>query len=244
VLQKVVLKFAGMLQAVTDPKNVISLAKYMYIKRLIDHYQIGLVLDVGANVGQFGSAMRSIGYKGRIISFEPASKSFQELSTAARGDRNWQVCNYALGDCRATLELNVMSASVFSSFYRPSVAETDRFVDGNTVQRTEAVEVRTLMEVAGDLGIRELLARTFLKCDTQGFDINVLRGAGALLGTIRMLQVELAVRRIYDHSTGMNDMLEFLETAGFSPVSMFPITRLTDWSAIEVDYLGVSRNTA
>lgn len=40
---------------------------------LLERYQIETVLDVGANEGQFGAALRHSGYHGRLISFEPAS---------------------------------------------------------------------------------------------------------------------------------------------------------------------------
>jgi len=213
----------------------------MYIKSLLDHYQINLILDVGANIGQFGTSMRRIGYRGEMISFEPISTEFEKLRAATRGDAKWQVCNFALGDECGTQNINVMSSSVFSSFHQPSVLQTSKFAEENSVQRTERVEIRTLVDVARERGFQESLSRTFLKCDTQGFDMKVLMGAGNALRTVRMLQVELSVAGLYDKATPMNDMLGFLDTAGFSPVSFFPIVRLPNWSAVEFDYLGVNR---
>jgi hypothetical protein len=45
----------------------------------LESRQINLVLDVGANSGQFGVALRAGGYCGSIISFEPATKPFEQL---------------------------------------------------------------------------------------------------------------------------------------------------------------------
>ena len=39
--------------------------------KLLDSYSIDLILDVGANTGQYAARMRGIGYAGEIVSFEP-----------------------------------------------------------------------------------------------------------------------------------------------------------------------------
>ena len=66
---------------------------------LLDHHRINTVFDVGANVGQYGKRLRSSGYKGRIISFEPLTAAHAELSRAAAGDPFWEVAPpMAIGD--------------------------------------------------------------------------------------------------------------------------------------------------
>ena len=49
----------------------------------IENRQIDTVIDVGANVGQFGESLRSGGYKGKIVSFEPTKSAYQVLSKKA-----------------------------------------------------------------------------------------------------------------------------------------------------------------
>ena len=97
-------------------------------------------------------------------------------------------------------------------------------------------------EIAAEFGFKDKIARCFLKSDTQGFDLHVLRGAGELLQSVKMLQLEMSVARIYEASTKMPEMLQFLEECGFAPVALFPINRFPDWSAPEFDYLGVKRD--
>lgn len=54
---------------------------------LIRDRKIDLVLDVGANRGQFATALRDeLGYRGRIVSFEPLKDVFPLLQQAAAQD--------------------------------------------------------------------------------------------------------------------------------------------------------------
>jgi FkbM family methyltransferase len=241
MIEGMAFKAASLMAGITSPKNLISLAKYMYIKKLLDHHRIELILDVGANVGQFAKSMRRIGYKGSIISFEPVSTAFERLTSVARGDSKWRTCKFALGAAPSRQTINVMAASVFSSFNKPSPAQPQAFVDDNRVLGTEVVELRKLSDVAREFGFEATLGRAFLKCDTQGFDMQVLKGAGQLLHAVRMLQVELSATQIYEGPPGMTEVLQFVEQYGFAPVAFFPINKMPDWSAAELDYLGVNR---
>ncbi len=58
--------------------------------------EVDVILDVGANVGQFGEMMRAKGYRGRFISFEPILAAYQALTAKASADGNWETNNFAL----------------------------------------------------------------------------------------------------------------------------------------------------
>src|SRR5689334_10627159 len=62
-------------------------------------FEIDLVLDVGANKGQFASEIRQWGYTGRIVSFEPLSQAHGQLLQSRARDSMWEVYpRCALGD--------------------------------------------------------------------------------------------------------------------------------------------------
>ena len=69
-----------------------------HIMNLINQYRIDLVLDVGANQGQFGKMLRYEGYKGEIHSFEPVSRTFERLGEACFKDQKWFAHKLAMGD--------------------------------------------------------------------------------------------------------------------------------------------------
>ena len=77
---------------------------------VLDHlrmHNIQTVLDVGANTGQYSNGLRKAGYKGRIISFEPASQAYHELKIRALRDKNWQTFNLALGEANEFSSIHI-----------------------------------------------------------------------------------------------------------------------------------------
>lgn len=69
-----------------------------HIINLINACEIDLVLDVGANRGQFGKTLRQEGYRGEIHSFEPVSATFEHLKESCLDDLNWFAHKLAMGD--------------------------------------------------------------------------------------------------------------------------------------------------
>src|SRR5690606_2975356 len=79
---------------------------------LMDLYNVDLVLDVGANTGQYARQIREeLDYQGRIISFEPLSKAYSSLEAASVHDPLWECHNYALGDNNENTVINVSGNS-------------------------------------------------------------------------------------------------------------------------------------
>jgi hypothetical protein len=96
--------------------DLVRARKNPNITDFIDNRGINLVLDVGANTGQFGRWLRRRGYAGQIISFEPVREAFRELEITTRGDDLWTIFNIALGASRGVMTINVSKNSKFSSF--------------------------------------------------------------------------------------------------------------------------------
>jgi FkbM family methyltransferase len=224
-----------------SPDILARVAKFMHFKALFDQYAIDLIFDVGANGGQFATTMRDYGFAGDILSFEPVSAEFARLSAAAKADSKWVPINCALGASEAEQPINIMAESVFSSFNQPSSAATTAFAHENQIIATELVKVRRLDHIIAERDLRGRLSHALLKCDTQGFDLQVLEGAGAMLDKIKLVQIEMNVSKIYENAPSMTEMLRVLDDHGFAPVALFPVNRLADGSALEFDYLGVNR---
>ncbi|WP_410175184.1 FkbM family methyltransferase, partial [Nodularia spumigena] len=82
----------------------------------VKNRSVDLVFDIGANTGQFATELRSIGYKGRIVSFEPLSDAHKKLNQEAARVSQWQVHpRIAIGDFNGEIEINIAGNSVSSS---------------------------------------------------------------------------------------------------------------------------------
>jgi FkbM family methyltransferase len=238
------LRSMPLLGRLVRPKAASLLAKYLYLVEALERFDVDLVIDVGANVGQFGLALRAIGYRGRILSFEPFGEAYSALAQKAAGDGRWDAVNVALGDAEGAQELSVMRSSVFSSFHTPASSQaTAQFSQENVVQQRQEVPVRRLDAVLDERSLRPLLGRALLKCDTQGHDRYVLEGC-AYAEEVALLQIELSAVPIYEETPTMAELLAYVDGRGFSPIFLSPVNRAPDGSAIEFDYLGVNRALA
>ena len=79
-------------------------------------FGIDLVLDVGANTGQFAAEIREYGYGGRIFSFEPLTQAHNMLLRASADDPLWEIYSRcAVGDHDGEVEINIAGNSESSS---------------------------------------------------------------------------------------------------------------------------------
>lgn len=178
-------------------------------------------MDVGANVGQYASELRLIGFKGQILSFEPDPAAFAQLDAASAGDRRWHVFNHALGEAAGTAELNVMGTSDFNSFRQPSTDETEHFSGQNRVVERVSVQVLRLDAILPELRRQYGFDRPFLKTDTQGFDVEVFRGAIGVHTQMVGIQCELPIKRLYEGATSWVDAIQEYSNAGFEIAGIF-----------------------
>ncbi len=201
-----------------------------HLQYLFEKLNINVVLDVGANRGQFGCLLREIGFEGDIISFEPLKEAFQELTQCSSEDKKWHIYNHALGSVSETTEINFTSSSVFASFLNPNEYAKEVRTDQVQVEQKETVEVKKLDEI-----FEEVIShcagtdhRVYLKMDTQGFDQEVFKGAAETISRISALQSEIAILPLYE---GMPDYIEAMtafRNKGFELTGLFPVSRDND----------------
>ncbi len=182
--------------------------------------EISLVLDVGANAGQYGVSLRQrVGYQGRIVSFEPLSDAFARLQQTAANDPLWDSYNIALGDREQASVINVSANSWSSSLLPVSTATLEIEPAINYVGRQE-IAVRRLDKILDQIARRE--DRVFLKIDTQGYEMKVLNGALGVVERLDLIQVETAFFEAYHGATLIGDMIKFFDYIGYKVVSIDP----------------------
>jgi FkbM family methyltransferase len=175
---------------------------------------VDLVLDVGANTGQFATSLRQAGYRGRIVSFEPLSDAHAELVRQAQADSMWEIApRCAIGQADGQVELNVSANSVSSSLL-PMLRSHEDAAPDSSVIRKEGVPIRRLDSVAPEYMAQASVP--FMKIDTQGFEDRVLDGAEECLGRLVGLQLELSFVPLYAGQCLFEPLLERLRGLGFT----------------------------
>jgi FkbM family methyltransferase len=198
-------------------------AEDQLLRDLLATLRIDCVFDVGANVGQYANHLRTLGYRGRILSFEPGPSMFARLERMAAADPLWEAFPFALGEKDGAFAFNIMKMDTMSSFLEPDSAGDAVYEQINVVERVVEVEMRRLADEYDRLLAQYGFERPFLKLDTQGFDLNVVRGAGDRIGRFVAILSEVASRRLYAGSPPLRESLETLEASGFNLVGLYKV---------------------
>lgn len=219
-----------------------------HLRALIARYEVDVVVDVGANFGQFHDTVRTeVGFTGPIVSFEPVPKFRAQLEARRHTDSAWIVEPYALGSTHERAVIHVMESPGLSSLKDPDLAAMRSLLpapDRAGMEGDEMIEVRRLDELASSHPVLAGAKRALLKTDTQGFDLEVIRGAGAFLAQTVAIQIELSVLPIYAEAPAYIDVIEQLHALGFDLSGMFPVTLDPDLRVIEFDGIFVRRPVA
>jgi FkbM family methyltransferase len=195
---------------------------------LLQHYNISLVLDVGANQGQFAQLLRRHAFRGQIESFEPLSRCVAALRILAANDRYWTVHPFALGARTCESRLKTFVDSSFSSFHQTTSFAHARFGNMLTDTGDEAVKVETLSSLWPDLTGPFANPKILLKIDTQGHDLAVLQGARDALSEIHSVMCEVSLVPLYEGIPTYLDIFAFLQTHGFECSGVYPVSYRED----------------
>jgi len=115
-----------------------------------------------------------------------------------------------------------MENTELNSFRIPKHEDTKLFVDLNVVREKVMVKTRTIDEIYDETVRRHNKKNVYLKVDTQGFDLEVLKGAAQSLAEICALQIEVSVVPIYYNSPSYKDIISHLEEKNYFISGIFP----------------------
>ena len=234
-------------------KSIAKIFGYELIKRkknpsssthlinLINNNDIDLVLDVGANKGQFGLMLRKEGYDGEIHSFEPVSNTFNLLNQACVDDNKWFPNKTAMGKESGEETIHITKSSDLSSFLNPNDFGKDKY-EKIKVTNTETVPINTIDSYLANNIDNYKNKNILLKMDTQGYDLNVFSGAINSLKNISCILSEISLIPIYSGMPHYLDSLKNYEQHGFIVTGLYPISRKKDLSVIEIDCFMLNTN--
>lgn len=193
-----------------------------YLRRVFAEWRITGVIDVGANEGQYHDFVRAeVGFHGPLISAEPIPALAAQMDSRARRDPNWRVESIAMGPQAGSSTFRVTAGSQFSSFLEPLESSRTQFYGQTAIEESITVSVDTL-DALIDRHRAFLGDRIYLKMDTQGFDLEALKGLTRHLDRVVALQSEASVRPVYHAMPHYTDTIRTIEGLGYTISQIFP----------------------
>jgi FkbM family methyltransferase len=198
-----------------------AVVESVVLKNVIKATGASIVLDVGANAGQFGDLVFRGGFNGTLVSFEAIPAVHAKLvAYAKKRSPLWVVAPCAaLGSLQGQVEINIAGNSVSSSLLPMTTTHLEAEPQSRYVER-QLINIARLDELA-----RSLVPETgaiLMKVDTQGYEMEVLKGASGLLPRTVALQLELSLVPLYDGAPTFVEMVSFAEARGYELFSIVP----------------------
>jgi FkbM family methyltransferase len=202
-------------------KSYVSQIKIQPFKKILEqvpNQDIYNIFDIGANVGQSCITYARHFPSAIIHAFEPVPENFVELTKRTASEKGIIAHNIALSDSAGTI---AMASGAVSTMHRV-LSEKDQRPDADLWRNIESLTVVDFCK-ANDINHID-----FMKIDTEGHDLAVLRGCGEFLRNIDFIQCEASANRYNRFHNAFTEIFEFLTDAGFY---LFDIDGLTyEWA--------------
>lgn len=183
--------------------------------------QPGMVaLDVGANFGLYSLFLaRCLGPTGRVIAFEPSSRDRSRLehNVVLSRLRNVQVVPCAAGDRVGQVALRIAT--------EPNTGHNTlgQFVyDDTRTDHMETVDLRPLDQIVAELGLTRI---DFIKIDTEGAEVHVLRGAADTIQHFRpVVLLEVIDGTLVHQNSHSREIWDYFQSRGYRMHGLNPAT--------------------
>jgi FkbM family methyltransferase len=197
--------------------------------RWLQKLDIRSVFDVGAHQGEFARKIHGILPDAKVFSFEPVPACYEELARTADGGAWHRTFNTAIGRSKGELTMNQNEFTPASSLLPISDAMR-RELPFAVASVPVTVGVETLDAISSGL---ELADNVMVKIDVQGYEAEVIAGAGRTLERAKLVVVETSFQRLYAEQPLFHTVYDELTTRGLrylgswdrqpSPADGFPL---------------------
>ncbi len=189
--------------------------------QLLKDYNIDLVFDIGANMGQYATDIIETGYTRTIVSFEPLTSAYKIIESKSKKYSNWTVApRCAIGSKREEIEINISANLVSSTLLNMLDSHIQSALESKIIGK-EKVQVFPLDEI-GAKYINDA-HNIFLKIDVQGFEQEVLKGAQAMIDKAKGIEMEISLIPLYENQSWLlSQALEYMQQKGFQLTSITP----------------------
>ena len=193
------------------------------INTRLNYGPLGLVFDVGANEGQTLKWIKHYQPHSKIISFEPIKSTFVKLSQTASLFHDCIAENIAFGEKAGNTEVKLFDDLSVLNSLKPEL------MNQQPGALKEDIRVECMLDYCKTHNIDKI---DLLKIDTEGYELNVLQGAGQLLdvGQVSFIYCEVGFQKSNNRNTSFYEIISFLELKEYYFYALYQIDS-HDWKA-------------
>ncbi len=213
--------------------------------KIISFYcpEIDLLIDVGAHKGKFSNAFNALVKTKRIICFEPNDALHEEINANNKGTK-LEVFSFGLAEHEGR---SVYFEHEDTSMN--SIVESDKQVlaekfpyDNPELLKKKEIDILTLDIFMKKFETSHTSGESiFLKIDTQGSELNILKGAVNTLKDVRGCLVEQMFVNAYKSDYKFNDLLTFMIQNRFELAGVTSITKRKSFELSSADFLFIKK---
>lgn len=192
---------------------------------------LSLIIDVGANSGQFSNVSNYFYPKAKIYTFEPLEDHFLKVRNKFSKIENISVHNLALGNEEGFIVFNKNKYGHVSSVL--DISEDNKYYPKDDIKKIE-VKITKLDSFFKEIHIPK---SSLMKLDVQGFELEALKGAKKLIQKIDYIVIEANLEKLYDKQPSFTEVNSFLNDNGFEVCGMLDFNLGTKNKYIELDIL-------
>ncbi len=219
-------------------RNVINKIDSIYHQRkifkILKDLNVKVVIDVGAHKGEFLSYLLKLDNIEKIYAFEPQKKIFNELLNKFSNNKKIVLNNFAISNENGnkTIKINKLtSTSTFSEISENSLwfkLKNIILFSQNSIDDSYQVSTQKLDNYIKEKNIQRI---DLLKIDTEGHEINVLKGLENTLRmqTIKYILIEINLTKMYKNYN-VSEIENFLKEKNYNLINSFkfPILNFED----------------
>jgi FkbM family methyltransferase len=195
--------------------------------------QVNLVVDIGANRGQFSLLVRHLFPFAKIISFEPLAAPAETYRNVFAGDTQVLLFRVAIGPRESQMLFHISARDDCSSLLPISDLQVKTFA-GTTEVGTTSVDVSPLSNF---LGPEVIVDGSLLKIDVQGYEYQALVGCEKLLNRFSYVYCECSFVELYSGQQLVPEVVGWLAARGFMIKGVYNVHCNSDGVAIQSDFL-------
>jgi FkbM family methyltransferase len=197
----------------------------------LNRIQCAMVVDVGANRGQFSLVCRQVNPACRIVAFEPLPSAAAVFRRVFDGERLTSLIEAAIGKSDGKATMHVSRREDSSSLLPIGAGQTRVFPESGESHESEVA----IAPLTSYLSPDDIVGPALLKIDVQGFERDVLEGSQTLLDCFDDIYVECSFVELYVGQALVTEIVAYLTGRGFRLSGIYNVYYDSDGQAIQAD---------